>query len=75
MTDFKDKNTWQTFKQLWPYIADYKLGLVIATIALVVNAASDTLMLSMLKPLLDEGFTFDSVGSDFLTWMPLYLMG
>ncbi|MGL5336555.1 MAG: lipid A ABC transporter ATP-binding protein/permease MsbA [Enterovibrio sp.] len=75
MTEFKDKNTWQTFKQLWPYIADYKLGLVVATIALVVNAASDTLMLSMLKPLLDEGFTFDSVGNDFLTYMPFYLIG
>lgn len=74
MTYYQNKNTWQIFKQLWPYIANYKLGLVVAIIALVINAASDTLMLSMLKPLLDEGFTFDSVESNFLKWMPLYLV-
>lgn len=74
-SNYQDKTTWQTFKQLWPYIADYKLGLVVAIIALVINAASDTLMLSMLKPLLDEGFTYDSVDGDFLKWMPLYLIG
>lgn len=72
---YEDKTTWQTFKQLWPYIADFKLGLVVAIFAMVVNAASDTLMLSMLKPLLDEGFTFDTVESNFLQWMPVFLIG
>lgn len=74
MTEYKDKTTWQTFKQLWPYIASYKIGLVVAIIALIVNAVTDTLMVSMLKPLLDEGFTYDSIESDFLKWMPLYLL-
>ncbi|MDF2186094.1 lipid A ABC transporter ATP-binding protein/permease MsbA [Grimontia hollisae] len=74
-SNYQDKTTWETFKQLWPYISNYKIGLVVAVIALVVNAASDTLMVSMLKPLLDEGFTYDAVDSDFLTWMPLYLIG
>lgn len=74
MTHYQNKSTRQIFKQLWPYIADYKLSLVVAIIALVINAASDTLMLSMLKPLLDEGFTFDAVESDFLKWMPVYLV-
>ncbi|MDD1782854.1 lipid A ABC transporter ATP-binding protein/permease MsbA [Enterovibrio sp. ZSDZ35] len=73
-SNYQDQTTWDTFKKLWPYITDYKLGLVVAIIALVINAASDTLMLSMIKPLLDEGFTYDSVDSDFLKWMPLYLV-
>ncbi|OOF26395.1 lipid ABC transporter permease/ATP-binding protein [Salinivibrio proteolyticus] len=75
MSEYQDKTTWQTFKQLWPYIADYKIGLVIAIIALVINAASDTLMLSMLGPLLDQGFSYDDVAGDFLKWMPVYLVG
>ena len=74
MTHYQDKSTWETFKKLWPYIADYKLGLVVAILALVVNAVSDTLMLSMLKPLLDEGFTYDAVESNFLKWMPVFLL-
>ncbi|MDD1794764.1 lipid A ABC transporter ATP-binding protein/permease MsbA [Enterovibrio makurazakiensis] len=75
MSNYQDKTTRETFKALWPYIANYKLGLVVAIIALIVNAASDTLMLSMIKPLLDEGFTYDSVDSDFLKMMPFYLVG
>ncbi|OOE86624.1 lipid A ABC transporter ATP-binding protein/permease MsbA [Salinivibrio sharmensis] len=74
MSEYHDKTTWQTFKQLWPYIANYKVGLIVAIIALVINAASDTLMLSMLKPLLDQGFTYDDVKGDFLKWMPVYLV-
>ncbi|WBA10653.1 lipid A ABC transporter ATP-binding protein/permease MsbA [Salinivibrio kushneri] len=74
MSEYQDKTTWQTFKQLWPYIANYKVGLIVAIIALVINAASDTLMLSMLKPLLDQGFTYDDVKGDFLKWMPVYLV-
>ena len=74
MTKYKDKTTWQTFKQLWPYIANYKIGIVVAVIALIINATSDTLMVSMLKPLLDEGFTYDSIESDFLKMMPVYLI-
>ncbi|WP_407332955.1 lipid A ABC transporter ATP-binding protein/permease MsbA [Enterovibrio sp. 27052020O] len=75
MSNYQDKSTRETFKALWPYIANYKLGLVVAIIALVINAASDTLMLSMIKPLLDEGFTYDSVEGDFLKMMPFYLVG
>ncbi|EGU60547.1 lipid transporter ATP-binding/permease protein, partial [Vibrio nigripulchritudo ATCC 27043] len=56
MSQESDQSTFQTFKRLWPYISNYKIGLVIAAIALVVNALSDTYMISLLKPLLDEGF-------------------
>ncbi|PML77045.1 lipid A ABC transporter ATP-binding protein/permease MsbA [Enterovibrio norvegicus] len=74
MTKYQDRTTWDTFKKLWPFIANYKSGLVVAIIALVINAASDTLMLSMIKPLLDEGFTFGQVDGDFLKMMPVYLV-
>lgn len=75
MTQYQDKTTWKTFKQLWPYIANYKLGLAVAVVALVINATSDTLMLSMLKPLLDDSFSYDAIDGDFLNKMPYYLMG
>ncbi|YCO02765.1 lipid A ABC transporter ATP-binding protein/permease MsbA [Vibrio sp. VNB-15] len=64
-----DETTWQTFKRLWQFIRLYKAGLIVAVIALVVNAISDTYMISLLKPLLDEGF--GNAESDFLRTLPL----
>ncbi|MCC4224386.1 MAG: lipid A ABC transporter ATP-binding protein/permease MsbA [Pseudomonadota bacterium] len=64
-----DETTLQTFKRLWQFIRLYKSGLIVAVIALVINAISDTYMISLLKPLLDEGF--GSAESDFLRTLPL----
>ncbi|WP_426816664.1 lipid A ABC transporter ATP-binding protein/permease MsbA [Winslowiella sp. 2C04] len=69
----KDLSTWQTFRRLWPMIAPHKAGLIVAAIALIVNAAGDTLMLSLLKPLLDDGF--GKSDSSVLLWMPLAVIG
>ncbi len=66
-----DETTWQTFKRLWLYIRLYKTGLVVAVIALVINAVSDTYMISLLKPLLDEGF--GNAESNFLRVLPLII--
>nr|WP_321382722.1 lipid A ABC transporter ATP-binding protein/permease MsbA [uncultured Vibrio sp.] len=66
-----DETTWQTFKRLWQFIRLYKAGLIVAIIALVINAISDTYMISLLKPLLDEGF--GSAESDFLRTLPLII--
>lgn len=68
-----DETTWQTFKRLWTYIRLYKSGLVVAVIALVVNAVSDTYMISLLKPLLDEGF--GNSESNFLKTLPFIILG
>ncbi|EPA8651029.1 TPA: lipid A ABC transporter ATP-binding protein/permease MsbA [Photobacterium damselae] len=76
MTNITEKSTVDTYKRLWPYISVYKLGLTVAVVALIINALGDTLMLSMIKPLLDESFGgFDKLDSDFLTMMPIYLIG
>ncbi|NLS13039.1 lipid A ABC transporter ATP-binding protein/permease MsbA [Vibrio sp. SM6] len=64
-----DESTWRTFKRLWTYIRLYKVGLAAAVVALVISAISDTYMISLLKPLLDEGF--GSAESDFLRTLPL----
>ncbi|MGR5537156.1 lipid A ABC transporter ATP-binding protein/permease MsbA [Vibrio campbellii] len=64
-----DETTWATFKRLWQFIRLYKSGLIVAIIALVINAISDTYMISLLKPLLDEGF--GNAESDFLRTLPL----
>lgn len=69
MSTNTDETTWQTFKRLWQFIRLYKSGLFVAVIALVVNAISDTYMISLLKPLLDEGF--GNAESDFLRTLPL----
>ncbi len=66
-----DETTWQTFKRLWTYIRLYKAGLVVAIIALIVNAISDTYLISLLKPLLDEGF--GNSESNFLRILPIII--
>ncbi|CND90301.1 lipid A ABC transporter ATP-binding protein/permease MsbA [Yersinia nurmii] len=73
MMNDKDLSTWQTFRRLWPMIAPFKTGLIAAAIALILNAASDTFMLSLLKPLLDDGF--GKSNSSILMWMPLAIIG
>lgn len=70
-TIHEDASTWQTFKRLWEIIRLYKSGLYVAIVALVINAASDTYMISLLKPLLDEGF--GNAESDFLKTLPLII--
>ncbi|WED20802.1 lipid A ABC transporter ATP-binding protein/permease MsbA [Vibrio sp. JC009] len=70
-TNHDDASTWQSFQRLWQIIRLYKSGLIVAIIALVINAASDTYMISLLKPLLDEGF--GSVDSDFLKYLPVII--
>ncbi|WP_282063968.1 lipid A ABC transporter ATP-binding protein/permease MsbA [Vibrio rotiferianus] len=67
-----DETTWQTFKRLWQFIRLYKSGLIVAVIALVINAISDTYMISLLKPLLDEGF--GNAESDFLRTLPFIVL-
>lgn len=73
MLNDKDLSTWQTFRRLWPMISPYRAGLIVAATALVINAAGDTLMLSLLKPLLDEGF--GKADRSVLVWMPLMVIG
>jgi subfamily B ATP-binding cassette protein MsbA len=72
MMNDKDLSTWQTFRRLWPMITPFKAGLMVAAVALVLNAAGDTLMLSLLKPLLDD---FGKADSRVLHWMPLVVIG
>ncbi len=69
----KDLSTWQTFQRLWPMIKPFKTGLAVSSIALIINAAGDVLMMSLLKPLLDDGF--GKADTSVLLWMPLVVIG
>ncbi|MCP1437492.1 subfamily B ATP-binding cassette protein MsbA [Erwinia persicina] len=69
----KDLSTWQTFRRLWPMIKPFKPGLAVSSVALIINAAGDVLMMSLLKPLLDDGF--GKADSSVLVWMPLAVIG
>lgn len=73
MLNDKTLSTWQIVCRLWPMISPFKAGLIVAAIALILNAASDTFMLSLLKPLLDDGF--GNANSNILIWMPLAIIG
>ncbi|MDC5807124.1 lipid A ABC transporter ATP-binding protein/permease MsbA [Vibrio europaeus] len=69
----QDETTWQTFQRLWVYIRQYKAGLAVAVVALIINAAADTYMMSLVKPLLDEGF--GDAESNFLRILPFIIFG
>jgi len=68
-----DLSTRQTFSRLWPTISPFRLGLVVAGVALIVNAAIDPLMLTLLKTLLDDVIGRNNHG--ILIWMPLVIIG
>ncbi|OCL25860.1 lipid A export permease/ATP-binding protein MsbA [Gilliamella sp. wkB171] len=48
-------SSWNTIKLLWPFINPHKKALIIAIIALLLNAATDATLISLTKPLLDNG--------------------
>lgn len=68
-----DLSNWKTFRRFWPMITPFKVGLIVSSIALVLNAVSDAFMLSLLKPLLDDGF--DKTEKNILQWMPMVIIG
>lgn len=65
-------SSWKIFCRFWPMIFPFRIGLIIASITLMINAASDALMLSLLKPLLDDGFVKED--KTVFIWMPLVLI-
>ncbi|OOF47356.1 lipid ABC transporter permease/ATP-binding protein [Rodentibacter trehalosifermentans] len=69
----KDLSTMQTFKRLWPMIKPFKSGLVVAAVALVLNALADSGLIYLLKPLLDEGF--GKTDHSFLKIMAFVVVG
>lgn len=70
----QDQSTWQTFKRLWPMISPFKLGIVVAMFAMILNAAADAYLITMLKPLIDEGFGSDA-DRNFLKYMAFIVVG
>ncbi|MGK3144025.1 lipid A ABC transporter ATP-binding protein/permease MsbA [Pantoea sp. C2G6] len=66
-------STRQTFCRLWPTISPFRLGLLAAGVALIVNAAIDPFMLTLLKTLLDDVIGKNNHG--ILLWMPLVIIG
>ncbi|PKF78301.1 lipid A export permease/ATP-binding protein MsbA [Vibrio sp. vnigr-6D03] len=73
MTVIKDKKSIEQFKRLLPYISVYKLAIGGAIVALAINALSDIYMLSLLKPILDEGF--GDLESNYLQILPFIILG
>lgn len=69
MNQSSDFSTRATFRRLLPYISPYKKGLFAASFALIVSAATDAGLLSLIKPLMN-GVGFASVTPESLRWLP-----
>lgn len=69
----KKQSTWKTFRRLFPTILSFKIELIIAIITLIINAITDAFMISLLKPLLDEGF--GETNNKNLNWLPITILG
>ncbi|MDP8162229.1 lipid A ABC transporter ATP-binding protein/permease MsbA [Pasteurella skyensis] len=69
----QDQSTWNTFKRLWPMITPFKWGIIASVIALIINAIVDGYLISMLKPLIDKGFSAEH--QDFLKMMAFIVVG
>ena len=48
-------NSITTLKKLWPFIKPFKKALFVAVFGLLLNAATDATLISLTKPLLDNG--------------------
>ncbi|UAJ65876.1 lipid A ABC transporter ATP-binding protein/permease MsbA [Candidatus Schneideria nysicola] len=71
----KKNNNRRIFSRLWPIIFPFRIGLIISIIFLILNAITDILILSLLKPLLDEGFNTNTRNHmNVLNWMPLAII-
>ncbi len=68
----QDLSTVQTFKRLWPMISPYKAGLIVSAVALILNALTDSGLIFLLKPLLDEGF--GKADASFLKYMSVFVV-
>lgn len=60
------------FSRLMSYSLRYWMGFLIATLAMVVTAATETAFPAMMKPLLDSGFKADS--SFEIWWAPVIVL-
>ncbi|MFI3256152.1 MAG: lipid A export permease/ATP-binding protein MsbA [Psittacicella sp.] len=68
-----DQKAITTIKALLPYVKPYIFLMIIAAIGLAVSAGSESYMIYLLKPLLNDGFT--SEGSYFLKIMAFAVVG
>jgi subfamily B ATP-binding cassette protein MsbA len=68
----KNTTTWQTFKRLMIFAKPYKLAFIAAIIGMIAYAGIDSYVISMLKPLIDEGLT--GVNPNFMKWAPLFII-
>ena len=71
--DATPQASWPILKRLLGYTAGRRKGLLIASIGMVGYAAVDTFMLSLIKPLLDDGLTGKE--QSVMIWLPLMIMG
>ena len=71
--DAAPQASWPILKRLLGYTTGRRKGLVIASIGMVGYAGVDTFMLSLIKPLLDEGLTGKE--HSVMIWLPLMIMG
>ena len=67
-----EATTWQNFTRLMSYAKSYKAGFIVAILGMLGYAGIDTLFLSQLQPLIDDGLT--KADPNFMKWAPLFVI-
>lgn len=55
-------NSLTTLLKLWPFVKPYKKALIAAVLGLIINAVTDSTLISLTKPLLDNGLMDKNYG-------------
>ncbi|ACQ93833.1 lipid A ABC exporter, fused ATPase and inner membrane subunits MsbA [Tolumonas auensis DSM 9187] len=71
--DAAQKSSWPILKRLLGYTVGRRKGLAIAAIGMAGYAAVDTYMISLIKPLLDDGLSGKDPSA--MLWLPFMIMG
>ncbi len=78
-TSIAEKSTWQTLKQLQPFLKPYRTRVVIAASALLVAAAATLTIPAVFRLLIDRGFSsadnLQGIGSDDINRVFITLFG
>ncbi len=78
-TSVAEKSTWQTLKQLQPFLKPYRTRVVIAASALLVAAAATLTIPAVFRLLIDRGFSsadnLQGIGSDDINRVFITLFG
>ncbi len=70
--DESKRDSWSVYRRLLGYTRSYRSWLVIAALAMVLDAASTAGFAKLMGPMLDQGFV--AKDPEFLAWLPVWIV-